>query len=455
MNYLAVDIGASSGRHILGTLKDGRLELKEIYRFENGMKKHGESLIWDIESLVSEVKNGIKRCKEIGVIPETVAIDTWGVDYVLLDADKKEIMPVMAYRTAENEVAEKELLEVITQDELYARTGIQKQCYNTIYQLWRDKKNGRLEKAEYFLMIPEYLSYRLTGVMKNEYTNASTTNLLNAKAKTWDSEILARLGIPEKIFMEPVCPGTSLGNFSEEFKAEAGFDSEVVLCPSHDTASAVCACPIGDDGVYISSGTWSLIGTENLEPQLSDAAKEANFTNEGGIDYRFRFLKNIMGMWLFQNIRKNIDKSKTYDEMMHLAEESTYTKTFDPNARELLAPENMIDAIRGLLGDPDLPLGDVLKSVYLSLANSYKRAVEEIESISKKEIREIHIVGGGSRDMYLNRLTGELTGKKIFIGLSEGTATGNIISQIMYHKNLTLAEGRKIIKDTFEVKEVK
>lgn len=455
MNYLAVDIGASSGRHILGTLENGKLELREIYRFENGMQKHGESLIWDIESLVSEVKNGIKECGKLGVIPETVAIDTWGVDYVLLDENKKEIMPVMAYRTAENEVAEKELLEVMSQDELYARTGIQKQCYNTIYQLWRDKKNGRLDKAEYFLMIPEYLSYRLTGVMKNEYTNASTTNLLNAKEKTWDSEILKKLGIPEKIFMTPVCPGTSLGNFSEEFKAEAGFDAEVVLCPSHDTASAVCACPIGDDGVYISSGTWSLIGTENLEPQLSDAAKEANFTNEGGIDYRFRFLKNIMGMWLFQNIRKNIDKSLTYDEMMHLAEESKFEGTFDPNARELLAPENMIDAIRGLLGDKNLPLGDVLKSVYRSLANSYKRAVEEIESISGKEIREIHIVGGGSRDMYLNRLTGEITGKKIFIGLSEGTATGNLISQIMYHKKLTLAEGRQIIKDTFEIKEVK
>ena len=455
MNYLAVDIGASSGRHILGTLENGKLSLREIYRFENGMQKYGESLIWDIESLVTEVKNGIKECGKLGVIPDTVAIDTWGVDYVLLDENKKEIMPVMAYRTAENEVAEKELLEVMSQDELYARTGIQKQCYNTIYQLWRDKKNGRLDRAEYFLMIPEYLSYRLTGVMKNEYTNASTTNLLNAKAKTWDKEILKKLGIPEKIFMEPVCPGTSLGNFSAEFAAEAGFNSEVVLCPSHDTASAVCACPIGDDGVYISSGTWSLIGTENLEPQLSDAAKEANFTNEGGIDYRFRFLKNIMGMWLFQNIRKNIDKSKTYDEMMHMAEESTYDKTFDPNARELLAPENMIDAIRGLLGEPELPLGDVLKSVYLSLANSYKKAVEEIENISGKVIREIHIVGGGSRDKYLNRLTGNLTGKKIFIGLSEGTATGNIISQIMYHKKLTLTEARRIIKDTFAIEEVK
>ncbi len=455
MNYLAIDIGASSGRHILGTLENGKLKLREIYRFENGMQKEGESLIWDIESLVREVKNGIKRCKEIGVIPETVAIDTWGVDYVLLDADKKEIMPVMAYRTAENEIAEKEVLEIISQDELYARTGIQRQCFNTIYQLWRDKKSGKLDNAEYFLMIPDYLSYRLTGVMKNEYTDASTSNLLNAKEKTWDSEILKKLGIPEKIFQKPSCPGTPLGHFTPEFAAEAGFDAEVVLCPSHDTASAVCACPIGDDGMYISSGTWSLIGTENLEPQLSDAAKEANFANEGGIDYRFRFLKNIMGMWLFQNIRKNIDKSLTYDEMMHLAEESKYTKTFDTNAREILAPENMIDAIRGLLGDKNLPLGDVLKSVYLSLAYSYKKAVEEIERISKKEIKEIYIVGGGSRDMYLNRLTGEITGKKIFIGLSEGTATGNLISQIMYHQKLTLAEGRKIIKDTFEITEVK
>lgn len=455
MNYLAIDIGASSGRHIIGTLENGKLKLTEIYRFENELKPEGKSLTWDIARLEKEVKAGIKRCKELGCIPETIAIDTWAVDYVLLDKDEKEILPVMAYRTPENDVAAEEVMKIIPQSELYAKTGIQKLSYNTIYQLYRDKVSGKLENAEYCLMIPEYLSYKLTGVIRNEYTNASTTNLVNAETKTWDTEIFEKLGIPTKLFKTPDCPGTSLGNFSEEFKKEAGFDAEVIFCPSHDTASAVCACPIGDDGVYISSGTWSLIGTENLEPQLSDAAREANFTNEGGIDYRFRFLKNIMGMWLFQNIRKNIDKSLTYDQMMHLAQESKFERTFDPNARELLAPENMIDAIRGLLGEPELPLGDVLKSVYLSLAHSYCKAIEEIESISGKEIKEIIIVGGGSRDMYLNRLTSKLCGKKVLIGLNEGTATGNLISQVMYHQKLTLAQGREIIKNTFDIVEVK
>lgn len=232
-----------------------------------------------------------------------------------------------------------------------------------------------------------------------------------------------------------------------------GFDSTVILAPSHDTASAVAACPVDDESVYISSGTWSLIGTENLFPVLSERAQEANFANEGGIEYRFRFLKNIMGMWLFQNIRKNINKELTYDEMMSLAMTSTFTEKFDPNNNAFLAPENMIEAVRGCLGKPDLPLADVLSSVYHSLAESYRKAVEEIEGISKKEVKAIHIVGGGSKDKYLNKLTSEYTGKKVYTGLMEATATGNILSQLMYDKNITLTKAREIIKSTFEIKE--
>ena len=451
--YLAIDIGASSGRHILGYVEKGKLSLEEIYRFDNGIKNENSTLVWDIESLFSEVKAGLKKCAEIGKIPKTIAIDTWGVDYVLLDENKKEILPAVSYRDGRTVESSKAVNNIISQAELYKRTGIQKQNFNTIYQLYADKQSGKLSKAKHFLMMPEYLSFKLTGEIRNEYTNATTTNLVNAENKQWDKEILDTLGIPYGIFCSLSLPGTVVGSFTERVKNEVGFDSTVILCPSHDTASAVAACPTDTESVYISSGTWSLIGTENTEPVLSEKALKANFTNEGGIEYRFRFLKNIMGMWLLQNIRRSINKELTYDEMMNLAMKSTFTEKIDPNAPEFVAPENMLESVRIYLGKPDLPLADVLSSVYHSLADSYRKAVEEIETISGKEIKSIHIVGGGSKDKYLNKLTAEYTGKKVYTGLMEATATGNILSQIMYNKKITLTEAREIIKATFDIKE--
>lgn len=452
--YLAIDIGASSGRHILGHIENDMLCLEEIYRFDNNIKNENGTLIWDIDNLFSEVKAGIAKCNQLGKLPKTVAIDTWGVDYVLLDEYNKEVLHAVSYRDSRTQESSKAVGEIITQEELYSRTGIQKQSFNTIYQLYADKLSGKLDKAKHFLMMPEYLSFKLTGEMKNEYTNATTTNLVNAESKQWDKHILDKLGLPEDIFLPLSVPGTVVGDFTEEVKKEVGFDSTVILCPSHDTASAVAACPVDGESVYISSGTWSLIGTENSVPVLSEKALEANFTNEGGIEYRFRFLKNIMGMWLFQNIRRNINKELTYDEMMMLAMESSFTEKINPNAPEFLAPENMIEAVKNYLGKPDLSLSDVLSGVYHSLADSYRKAVEEIESISGKEIKSIHIVGGGSKDKYLNKLTAEYTGKKVFTGLMEATATGNLLSQIMYDKKITLTEAREIIKRTFDVKEI-
>lgn len=453
--YLAIDIGASSGRHILGSIENGKLRLEEIYRFENGIKNENGTLIWDTENLFSHVKTGIARCKDIGKLPKTVAIDTWGVDYVLLDENEREIYPAVSYRDSRTNDGAAAVSAVISQSELYRRTGIQKQNFNTVYQLYCDKESGKLKGAKHFLMMPEYLSFKLTGVMKNEYTNASTTNLVDAQTKQWDTYILDKLGLPADIFLPLSVPGTSVGRFTDEIRGEIGFDCEVILCPSHDTASAVAACPIDDESVYISSGTWSLIGTENTQPVLSEDALAANFTNEGGIEYRFRFLKNIMGMWLLQNIRKDIDKSLSYDQMMQLAMDSDFTDKIDPNAPCFVAPDSMIDAVRGYLGRPDLPLGDVISSVYHSLAASYKTAVDEIERISGKQIKSVHIVGGGSKDRYLNLLTAQYTGKKVYTGLMEATATGNILSQIMADKNIDLTEARKIIKTTFEIKEAK
>ncbi len=456
MSYcLAIDIGASSGRHIIGELKNGKLETTEVYRFENGFKEENGILIWDIEKLTADLVAGIAECKKRGLVPETVAIDTWGVDYVLFDSEGKEIMPCVSYRDSRTASAVEEVFSIIPKEELYAKTGIQTQPYNTIYQLWCDKKSGKLEGAKRLLMMPEYLSYRLTGVMKNEYTNVSTTNLVNAESKTIDMEVCERLGFDPNLFGELCLPSSYIGNFTEEIKEKVGFDAKVIFCPSHDTASAVAACPVDENSVFISSGTWSLVGTENLCPVTSFEAMEANFSNEGGINYRFRFLKNIMGMWLFQNIRKNLDKKYTYDEMMNMAMESSYNRLIDPTNECFLAPENMIEAIRIYLGEPDLPIGDVLKSVYISLATSYKNTVEEIERVANKEIHRIAIVGGGSKDKYLNQLTKEYSGRRVTVGPTEGTAAGNLISQLIYlDPSLDLEGARQIVINTFDIQEV-
>lgn len=429
---LAVDIGASSGRHILGEQVGNEIKMTEIHRFDNGFHDENGTLCWDIEYLTNSVIEGIRKCGEMGIIPDTVAIDTWGVDYVLLDENRKEILPAVAYRDDRTVGVPEEIDTIISRADLYAKTGLQRVNYNTIYQIYCDKKSGKLDRAAHLLLIPEYLTYRLTGVIKSEYTIASTTSLLNAAERNWDFELIETLGLPKGIFSEILAPGSFVGNFSDEIKAKIGFDSKVIFAPAHDTASAVAACRLVGHGMYISSGTWSLIGAENKYPVLSEAALAANFTNEGGVNGTYRFLKNIMGMWLFQNIRRNLDKKFTYDEMMNMAMESNFTETFDPNDQRLVAPENMIEAIRDCLGMPELPIGDVINSVYHSLAASYSRVVSEVESITGEAVDCINIVGGGSKDKYLNRLTEQYTGKTVLAGPVEATAMGNLKTQLAY-----------------------
>ena len=450
--YLAIDIGASSGRHILGYIDNGRLKLEEIHRFENYITNQNSTLVWDIEHLVNEVKKGIAKCKEVGKIPKSIAIDTWGVDYVLLDESKKEIKPCYCYRDSRTNAVVDEVESLVSPAQLYAKTGIQKQNFNTIYQLYADKKNGKLLNAKYFLMMPEYLSFKLTGICKNEYTNATTTGLVNAKTKTWDNDILSALDLPSELFGALNTPSSLVGDLSADIQKAVGFNCAVLVAPSHDTASAVCACPMQDDDLYISSGTWSLIGTEITQPILGDNARQLNFTNEGGIDYRFRFLKNYMGMWLFKNIRRNLNKLMTYDEMMELAKNCGEYKYFDVNDSTLVAPKNMIEAIGKLIGSDDL--GFILNSAYHSLAKSYDEAVKEIENVTGKQFNTIHIVGGGCQDEYLNALTRDYTGKDVTAGPIEATATGNIISQIISDKKISLATARKIIKKSFYIKEI-
>lgn len=480
--YLAIDIGASSGRHLVGRYDGERLETEEIYRFKNGIERTGEGLVWDVQHLTEEVICGLKEAGKRGICPDVIAIDTWGVDYVLLDKDKKELLPVFAYRDSRTTnalqhagdgqgnscsvSAVEAVQEIISPEELYSRTGIQFQPFNTIYQLYCDKLSGKLDQAEHFLMIPEYLAYKLTGEIKNEYTNATTTNLIHAESGTWDLELIKRLGFPEKIFSELKMPSSKVGELLPEIQELTGFNSMVIFCPTHDTASAVCGSPVGPDDIYLSSGTWSLMGVESAEPMLGAEFQKANFTNEGGIEHRFRVLKNIMGMWLIQNIQANMEAGiadpaypagckVSFDEMVSLAMGSEFRGMIDVNDERLVAPENMVEAIKDCLGINDISIGDVINCVYRSLAEEYKNTVLEIEELSGKEYENIYIVGGGCQNQYLNRLTAEATGKQVYAGPVEATACGNLISQLMYkHPAIDLWEARKIIRKSFDVVKV-
>lgn len=459
--FLAIDIGAGSGRHILGSIQDGKLVLEEIHRFENGMKRVDGSLIWDIDELFAEIKAGLKKAKTLDKVPQYVAIDTWGVDYVLLDKEDKELRPVFAYRDERTEAAVPQVEAVIPPEDLYKITGIQKQNFNTIYQLWCDKQSGRMDEAETLLMIPEYFAWKLTGVKVNEYTNATTGGMLDAAAKTWSEEIIEKLGYKKSLFKELELPATKVGNLSPSIAEELGYNATVILCPTHDTASAVAACPLDDETLFLSSGTWSLIGFENPEPVINEAGFNANYTNEGGIEYRFRVLKNFMGMWLFQSLRKNLDKKYTYDEMMEMAMASSYDKVVDVNSPNLTAPESMIEAIRAEVGEPDLPVGDVLECVYQSLSDAYGRAVKEAEALSGRTFKKLLIVGGGGSDVYLNKLTAEKTGLTILTGIKEATTTGNLAAQIIYdsienkEEYTDIMKFRELVKASFPLTETK
>ncbi len=453
--YLAIDIGASSGRHILGWLEDGKLCSQEVYRFENGFLTENDSLVWDLEHLVAEVKNGIKQCAAMGKIPRSVSIDTWGVDYVLLDEADREILPAYCYRDSRTQAAVEAVEAILDPATLYHRTGTQRQNYNTIYQLYADKTAGRLDKAAAFLQMPAYLAYKLCGVKWHEYTIAGTAGLISAETKDWDSTVIDALGFDRRLFTPLHQPGERLGSFTDEVQAEVGFNASVVFAAGHDTASAVAATPLSANDAYISSGTWSLIGIESDRFIVSDEGCAANFGNELGAAHTVRYLKNYMGMWLLQSIRKNLNKSLTYDEMMHLAEGCDDYTYFDVNDPALVAPDNMIEAIRAVVARPELPLESVLASVYHSLARSYKNAIAEVEHLTGRTIDTIRIVGGGCQDAYLNRLTGVYTGKTVTAGPVEATAVGNLVAQLIGDGVCAdLAEARALVVKSFDIQPV-
>lgn len=458
--YLAVDIGASSGRHMLASMKDGKMQLEEVYRFPNGMDNKNGTLCWDVERLITEIKNGLKKCKEIGKIPVSMGIDTWGVDYVLLDGDDNILGDTVGYRDSRTEGMDEKVYEVISQDELYARTGIQKQIFNTIYQLMAVKQTHPeyLEQAQTILMIPDYFNFLLTGVKRNEYTEATTGQLISPKTNDWDYELIDMLGYNSKMFLPVSMPGTVVGDFTEEVQKEVGFNCTVVLPATHDTGSAVLAVPTNDDdAVYISSGTWSLMGIERKKADCSMESMKANFTNEGGYDHRFRYLKNIMGLWMIQSVKKEFTEDLSFAEICEMASKETIASIVDCDDDSFLAPKSMIEAVQKFCRDSNQQVpetvGEIASVIYNSLAKCYGDTVEEIEKITGKKYSTIYVVGGGSNAGYLNELTAKYTGRKVSAGPSEATAIGNVIVQMLHDGVFaSLPEARTCVKESFDVK---
>lgn len=458
--YLAIDIGASSGRHILAHLEDGRMVLEEVHRFPNGMADQDGEKVWDVDELFAQIKAGMKKCGELGKIPVSVGIDTWGVDFVLLDREGRRLGNAVAYRDSRTKGMDQEVNRLISGEELYERTGIQKQPYNTIYQLMALKKKNPslLEQAKKLLMMPDYFHWRLCGRAAAEYTEATTGQLVSPETKDWDYELIDRLGYPREIFQRIVPPGTVLGGLLPEIQKEVGYDCQVAVPASHDTGSAVIAVPgEGENVLYISSGTWSLMGTELLKADCSEESRRRNLTNEGGYDYRFRYLKNIMGLWMIQSVKKEIGEELSFGRICEMAAGCDIKSIVDCNDDRFLAPDNMTGEVQSACRESgqQVPEGiaEVACVIYNSLAKCYAGTVEEISGITGQSYDRIHIVGGGSNAEYLNRLTARETKLPVYAGPAEATAIGNLAAQMMAMGDIpNLKEARACVRRSFEIK---
>ena len=412
--HLAIDIGASSGRHILGFLEKGEIKTKEVYRFPNGVKNVDGHLTWDISSLLSEVKKGIDVALSLYPV-KSLSIDTWGVDYVLLSGDKV-IEPVFAYRDHRTDEVIDTVHNIMPFKELYKRTGIQFQSFNTIYQLYWDSINDRLSDATEFLMIPEYLSYALTGNKVKEYTNATTTGLINRESGEYDKEIISALSLPSSLFTQLSSPKTKVGEYK-------GID--VILCATHDTASAVEGMGIEGNEPYISSGTWSLLGLKVPSPITDEKSEKGNWSNEGGVGYT-RYQKNIMGMWLINRLKEELEPSISFEEFNAMTESSTFDGFVDAEDPAFLSPESMKEAFDEKLGVKGLSSKDYFRCAVTSLSKSYGKAIRELEENTGRKFTKLFIVGGGANNRLLNTLTEKETGLEVVAKAMEATAIGNL-----------------------------
>ncbi len=466
--FIAIDIGAETGRVIVGNVS--RMEI--IYRFSNNLVRVKDSIFWDILGIFNEIKKGLKKAfKKYPNQIVSIGIDTWGVDYVLLDDDGDLLGNPYHYRDKRTDNIMEVVFNIIPKKEIFTETGIQFMQLNTIYQLYSfaKKKSQILENTRYFLTIPDLLNYWLTGIIKNEYSIATTTQLYNPIKKDWSIKILNKLGIKKEIFGEIIMPGTEIGKLLPIIAREIGADSEVaVVAPAcHDTGSAVAAVPIEDNTnyAYISSGTWSLIGIETVKPIINEKSFKYNFTNEGSADGGFRFLKNVTGFWIIQECKKFWDekvKSYSYDELTEMAlKYGPANFRIDPDDLRFLKPDlvddNMPDRIKGYCQEtgqkvPEIP-AEIVRGVIESLADKYTKTIKMIEEITNRTINEIHIIGGGCRNSLLCQLVANATGLSVYAGPVEATAIGNLMVQAKSIGQIkSITEGRKIIRESYKIK---
>lgn len=478
--YAAVDIGASSGRVLMGWIDEGTLRLEEVHRFDNNQRRVDGHDCWDVEELFDQVVKGLKAAREkTGVVPSSIGIDTWAVDFALLDETGALVGDTVAYRDDRTKGMYEVADSLMSAREVYARTGIQRQPFNTIYQLLALKREHpeQLEVARTLLMIPDYLNYRLTGKMACEYTNATSTSLLNARTHDWDDEVIEAMGLPRRLFLTPSMPGMELGALTPLIAEAVGYQTTVVLPATHDTGSAFLAVPARDEhAVFLSSGTWSLLGVENPEPITTAESYEQNFTNEGGFEFRFRYLKNIMGLWMNQSVRREIngvdyvegktdhkamlDHKVDFDELRALCREAEpFEACVDVQDDRFLTPDSMIDEIKCACVDCGQPvpqtIGEVMRTIYCSMGACYAKAVEGLRELTGNEYTSINIVGGGCQDYYLNQMTANATGLPVFAGPIEGTSIGNLIVQMIAGGDFaSLQDARDCVAHSFDVRRI-
>ena len=446
MYYLAVDIGASGGRHILGHVAEGKIVTEEVHRFPNGAVKKGGRLVWEWERLFTEIKAGMKKCKELGKVPVSMGIDCFGVDFALLDGQGNLIGETVSYRDSRTEgMAESGRID---KEWLYQKTGKPVGDIHSLYQLMciRDTSD-ELERAERFLHLPDYFNYLLTGIAANEYTNSETALLINPKTRDFDSEILEKAGIPEKLFEKPLMPMTVLGDLTEAVQKEVGYNCKVVLPPTHDTISAFLTVDTDEENLFISSGTWSMMGAFVKEPLLAKEGMEKGYSNMYIREGVTAYVKGITGLWMIQSVKKELNDKYGWEEMYRMAANSDYVEAIDVDDACFMAPESMIEAVKEHLrktkGEAPEGIDAILNAIYHGLAKKYAQVAEELEALTGKNCNRIQIVGGGSKNLYLNDLTAKYSRKTVYTGPSEATALGNLIAQMVAMNEFASVEEAK------------
>jgi len=461
---LAFDLGASSGRAMLGRIHEGKIELEELHRFSNDPVQINQRLYWDILRLFHEIKQSLLKAKHRGIKLDSIAIDSWAVDFGLLDEAGELLANPFHYRDLQNNDVFEEVVAKLGAERIYERTGIQLLSFNSLYQLVAMKKQNHsaLKEAKQLLMIPSLLRYFLTGQKFNEFTNATTTQLYNPLADNWDNHLLEQIGLDPSIFAEVVQPGTVVGKLQPSLCEELGIDSvPVIATAEHDTASAVAAVPAQSENfAYLSSGTWSLMGTVIDQPNLTEQARHHNFTNEGGVDHTFRFLKNIMGLWIIQQCKLAWEKqgeNHSFAELVEMAAVAQPFTTFiDVDDDLFLGVGNMpaqIDLYCKRTGQtPPVSIGNYARSIFEGLAFKYRYTLETMEQLTGDDYAGLHIVGGGIQNRLLCQWTANAIGRPVWAGPIEGSAIGNMLVQWISSGQLqNISQARQLVHQSFGV----